>query len=361
MRLADNYGIALLGSLGSENGQSMDQAVAIANSLVNECVQRYHSPVKNITLAGFSGGAKVALASASSIPGLASIIYCGAAFAPRSLNGLPPALGIAGLKDMNFTEVVAYSNSLDELSIRHALVQWNGKHEWPDTTTFQTAMIWAKLHSSPTADEKKFLNDNYRNVFEKYRKNSDPLVQASALEQAIAFGFDDPNPEVLQKELSRLKNTGVYRAQKSKEEESQKQENAMKEKYIQSFDGLSLEAWKNETTLLHQRLQDPVSQRLLAYISLAAYSYSNNALKQGNFTGAEKYLAIYALADPENSEQPFLSACLAARQNKNEEAVRFLQKAIDLGLTQRKKVEREESFVQLRGSESFSRILSQLH
>ena len=106
--------------------------------------------------------------------------------------------------------------------------------------------------------------------------------------------------------------------------------------------------------------QKQMNQRLLGFISLAGFSISNNAIQQNNFPTAEKMLAIYKLADPENSDQPFLKACMYAKQGKEDEALQSLQHAVDLGLNDPAKILNEPALASLRQDERLQTLLSKM-
>ena len=103
-----------------------------------------------------------------------------------------------------------------------------------------------------------------------------------------------------------------------------------------------------------------MNQRLLAYISLASYSLSNQALKQNNFNAARQALLLYKLSDPENSERPFLAACMYSKLNLPDSAIYSLREALKLGLKDRTKLESEESFSVLRNTTEFRQLLDSL-
>ena len=72
-------------------------------------------------------------------------------------------------------------------------------------------------------------------------------------------------------------------------------------------------------------------QRLLAYLSLAFYSISNQQIRANQNDVAQHFVNLYKLADPTNSEAWYFSAILHARRNEKEPARADLRKAEALG------------------------------
>ncbi len=363
--LAEEFGYILMGSNNSKNGLQFDQTNIIASRLINEAQLKFSIDKKRISLAGFSGGAKVALVAAANVPELCSVIYCGASIAFETINQLPPALGFAGEKDLNYTEVMFSGNTLEQKNISHCIVEWKGKHEWSDSLTFEDAFYWCSFNSMkqktiPVNKEliKTFLQQKNKSL----ASNKNALTQSGIYNEIIAFLKSLSDISVYQSKLTTLTKSDSYKKEKLKEQNALQTESNMKQNYVQCFESKDLNWWKNEIARMRniKGEQEMMYQRLLAYLSLAGYSYSNNAVKQNNFSGAQQFLGIYKLADPENSEQPFLLACMYARQGDQEKAIASLEDALKLGLKDKTKIESEESFSNLHSNPGFNNLLSKL-
>jgi hypothetical protein len=363
--LADRFGYVLMGSNNSKNGLQFDQTNVIANSLISESVSKFSGYKRNISLAGFSGGAKVALIAAANNPDLCSVIYCGASIPFENVNQLPPALGFAGEKDMNYTEVLFSAPSLDQKKIMNAVVEWKGKHEWSDSSTFEDAFYWIGFNLM----RNKMMPVN-KEIIEKFlqRKNKElsasknKLTQSGIYKEIITFLQPLADVSLYAGKLSSLTQAASYRKEKQQQENTLLTERNMKQNYSQCFESKDLNWWQDEIKRMRniKGEQEMMYQRLLAYLSLAGYSYSNNAVKQNNFSAAQQFLSVYKLADPENSEQPFLLACMYARQGDQQKALAALEEALNLGLKDKAKIESEESFNNLRSNPGFNNLLSRL-
>lgn len=84
--------------------------------------------------------------------------------------------------------------------------------------------------------------------------------------------------------------------------------------------------------------------RLLAFLSLAFYSISNQLIHSNQNDGAEYFVTLYKMADPANSEAWYFSAILNARKNNIKATKDDLLKAIKNGFTDKDRMLRQPEF-----------------
>jgi len=254
--LAEKYNYILVASNDSKNGLSFDETNMIAANLVKECKTRFSVDEKKIAFCGFSGGAKVALMSGATNEDVSAIIYCGAA-AQVKANHLVSLLGFAGKKDMNYTDLVSFEWSMEKAPMKHYLIEWNGKHEFPTADVFNDAFIFLS-----TGDVEQYSRKKVTITLEKVNE-----------------------------------------------------EQMIKQKYIEAFNTKDLDWWKAEINSLNtKKKMNPMYERLTGFISLACYSITDRAFQQNNLGGIEKVLAIYKMDDPENKAWKDFSAELQKRK-----------------------------------------------
>ena len=257
--LADEYHYILIGSNSSKNGMPLDQTKAVAYDLFTEAKTRLSISPGKIAFAGFSGGAKVAILSAALNPEVANVIYCGAKVDVTPTHPIS-LLGFAGLKDMNYTDLVMFERGLHSLPgiNQHYLVEWKGKHEFPTADVFKDAFV--------------FLNTG---TVENYAKKQVTITQ-----------------------------------EKFKEEQDKKNE------YLHDFQDKNLDWWKKEIASLNAKKQsDIMCERLLGFLSLACYSIGGNQLAENKLDVAERILAIYKMADPGNKDCDSMQTVLNQRKS----------------------------------------------
>ncbi|MFN8310983.1 MAG: hypothetical protein U0T73_13555 [Chitinophagales bacterium] len=243
--LAERYGYLLIGSNYSSNDRAIDDNLQHAMMLIAEVKKKYG--VKHLVLAGFSGGAKVALLTASRMD-IEAVVYSGAVI-DVPIKATTFLLGIAGQSDMNFPELVLFDRHLQ--SSNHAIRIWNGKHEWPDTAAMEPVFHFpyqSSMASSISTAQIKELQSE----------------QSDHEQLAAAF---------LQRDL----------------------------------------LWWRQTMEQLQRANNPKTIRELAFLSLAGFSFSNNAINDGQYDDARKFLTIYEWADPTNPDIEKLKVLLRER------------------------------------------------
>jgi predicted esterase len=361
--LADNFQFILVGSNDSKNGMDFEQSMKIAGDLLHEATSVLPGIAGRISLAGFSGGAKAALVSGNSVPGFSTAIYCGAALPPGSIEVKIPMLAFAGSHDMNYTEVINFNSSLDQSKIPHTLVEWVGKHEWPDSISFTHAFYWSSfntMRNKNTKRNEKLISDFKKMIDKSAANEKNILVKSLLLHEEISMLNQIEPVDNLENKLRTLENSLSFKEARRKQNQVLAYEDQRKKEIINSFESRELDWWNNQIKALNADRNNQSNQRILGYISLASWSYSSKAVAENNFPFAQKVLRIYKLADPENSEQPFLQACLYSKNGMQDSAVYYLNEAIKLGLTERMKIENEKDLIALRGRSDYNEIIGKL-
>lgn len=342
---ADRFGYILIGSLDVKNGMGMDVVTEVVNDLVSEAKLRLPVDQTSITLAGFSGGGKGALAASLNTKGLSSVIYCGAAFPPNSIQLNLPAMGITGTSDMNYAEVIDFATSVDSLNSGNTLIVSHNKHEWPDTSAFLHAFLWsisnrclqAKTHCDPVGLELAF-----NELAAASKKEKDLYLKELELKHLIKCGAGNLDTKPTEDELKKLLDSPAFATAMKQLSADMRRETHFRQDLQQAFTDRPMDWWKNTVKQLQQQQRkDPVRSRLLGYISLGAYSYSRRSLDQGDLTSAQRFLQLYRLADYENPEWAFLTACLAAQSGNREAVMENLKLSVRLGLNDPLKIRNE--------------------
>ena len=361
--LADKFQFLLIGSNDSKNGMNIEQCLKFAGDLLNEASTTLPGYKEQISVVGFSGGAKVALVAANTISGFSSAIYCGAAFPPGTIQINIPLLAIVGRHDMNYTEVRNYNQSIDKSGISHTLVEWNGKHEWPDTSIFEHAFYWNLFTSmrNKTIEKNESIIDRYKKLMESaISQEKNVLYKAILLQEEIEMLKGIVSVSEYQKKLSAFINSSHFKQAKKNQEKILANEDQKKMEFASAFESKDELWWTNQIQLLKVDSNNESNQRLLGYISLAAWSYSSKSVAVNNSAFALKALKIYKLADPENSEQPFLAACLYSKNGMPDSAIYFLKEAVKLGLDDRSKIENEKDLFELKSRNDFQELVKNI-
>lgn len=241
--LADSFGVILVGCNTSKNGMSFPQSEAALNQLIAE-VQRKYPVEEDIHLLGFSGGAKVAFYYADANPKVSKVLYTGSVFQLKRQSNIS-LLGFAGVRDMNFADLVSFEVSMGNAPFTHQLIQWEGGHEFPNEAVMGDGFYFLK-------------NDSVLNYQKKI-------------------------PHVAQEDIMN--------------------EQFLKRKYYQAFGTKDLSWWKTQIDELHKLAKKEVMyERVLGFISLGCYSPTQQAIQAGDVAKADYFVQIYLMATPDNED-----------------------------------------------------------
>jgi len=373
--LAEKYNYIIVGSNNSENGKSWEEANQIVNTLLADIKNRFSVNTSRMYLLGFSGGARIANAVTMSNGEIEAVICCGA-ISPAASTPVPRSnyslVCIAGTADFNYTEVCKYEK-VEGHTIKHTLIKFDGKHEWPPLATMDDAFWFLELNEmrkSPAVSrdslinpiiekETKELNDLLANnkSYEAFEKCKKVIVYYNGLHDLKEFykayqGFKT-NKEV--DETLRI------------EEAFWKLEEEEKQKYIQAFRTNDLNWWKIHIVDLNKKIKSGknkeevnMQKRLLSFLSLVAYMQTTATLKEKNMKAASYFSDIYVLVDPTNNEAHYLKAEINAINGKTKEAIQSLNESIKYDFKDLKRLESDILFNSVKNEEGFKKIVGKL-
>jgi hypothetical protein len=372
--LADRYGFILVGSNNSKNGNPLSMAEDIWSFLFNDTKSRVNIDTSRVYVCGFSGGAKVAGAIALNHTEVKGVIANSAALP----DGTPAGnfnftfTGIAGEGDMNMTDVVAFTNELNSTKTFHRMIMFEGKHEWcPETTmdiAFQGLVLDAMRSRQIALDSgliKKYIGETEKNINEyvaanNYLKADDECKLAINM----LYGLAKEVSVFKEKETSFSANP-VYQKQLKHQQDLFATEENMKAAYQQQFQNGDINYWTKTIQDLNIKAKAKTDQgamynRLLAYLSLAFYSISNQLINANQNEQAAHFVALYQLADPTNSEAYYFAAILDARNNDTRTIADDLLKAVQNGFNDKERMEGQKDFQTLSTPVNFAEIESKM-
>lgn len=350
--LAQTYGVVLVASTKTKNGMSISETRIIAQQLIQTVRNSFENRI-NITLVGFSGGARVAFDAALAENGKVNLVYSGAAGNINNYNFR--MLGFAGNADMNYSELLNFDKSMAENS-SHFLIETNEKHAWPSVENMELAFLWTL---SPNHLKPESYFETKARLYQSAQKQPLLLQKINELELVQLLCWNDSSTFEGKTELHRLKSSKLYLAAERKKLELLNQESKAKEYYSNAFFEKDFTWWKNEVQNLRKHTQpeiDAMNQRLLGFFSLASYSIVHQAVKANNFEAALRILDIYELVDPENNEPSFVRAICFCHQNRTEESLVQLEKSVQLGFQDMERLQSEPCFQSLKSNPTFEQL-----
>ncbi|HVS97499.1 MAG TPA: hypothetical protein VHE54_13490 [Puia sp.] len=357
--LADTYGFIFIGSNNSKNGNDWNTTETIWRKLSEDTRLRLKINVSRLYTVGFSGGAKVASFVAIQDPEIRGVVANGAGLP----DGVSPGdfafslTAVTGQGDMNMTELVALDGELDKTRTRHRILFFDGKHEWAPESTMRTAFAGWQLDAM---EEKLIPRDEafIDGWVAKSKGRVEGLVRESRyiqawqecrLSLALLAGLTDAG--WFKRQSAAIEANPAYRKQRELEQRLLAMEQQTKAEYMQHFQQPDMGYWRKTIDALRVKagaktLESGMYQRLLAYLSLAFYSISNQLINAGQNGAARQFTGLYKMADPANSEAWYFSAVLDAREGNKTAAAADLQTAVKCGFNDRRRLRQQPEFQQ---------------
>lgn len=273
---------------------------------------------------------------------------------------------------MNLTDLAAISAALDKTKTRHRFIGFDGKHEWAPLTVMDRAFAGWQLeamHDGVLPKDPAFIRrivaaDKSRvdlaiGAGEYIRAGQDCRVAASYLNGLT------PEAEGFQRKAAALDGDPKYRRQQQARDALFAREADRKSEFMNEFQQGDNRYWQQTITQLETGAaaagpEKGMYQRLVAYLSLAFYSISNQMIGTGRNDAARHFVELYKMADPANSEAWYFSAVLDIREGHGAAAEADLRKAISLGFKDRARLSAQPEFQKGLGAGTISQLESRM-
>lgn len=295
--LADKFGFILIGSENSKNGMEFSQTQLFFKEMWLDISSGYKINSRRIYAMGFSGGAKVAGVLSSEDTLIKAVICCGAP-PPVEVKNVP-FFGFVGDGDFNYHEFKKYGETSNLL-----VHLFNGIHEWPPLETMHTAFLW--LHIKEIISGKVSVDNSYlKNVADSINKvvgiSMDVLSKMAMLKEA-AYTFEGTayGNDFQKRWLSNLKSL-PYTSAKAEEENEDKKESSQQQYYQSMLMQKDTLWWGNEINTLKSK-SDGLSKRLVAFISIMAYSATKQMLSTNQYESAAHFNTVFEMCDRSNED-----------------------------------------------------------
>jgi len=358
LNYARNNNFIVVASYNIQNGINPSELQLIIDELLDDIYTKLAINNSQVFLLGFSGGARVALSIAQNYQNISGVIACSAGYQSTDISKCIPIIGIAGNTDMNYLEIIKMNEILTNKSCPNIFKIFKGNHRWPNEYVINEAIDEIRILSS-TADtsiSNKYLIIKKKQISDLINSNNtDSLLSAYYLLVNSSSIFND-------RYFDSIKNL-LYTNKKVIEKinfihEIQIKENNYQQEISSAFQSANIK-WLANKINLFRNFQNASEEneyknmaiRLINFISLAAYSFSNHYLRNHNWEECKKYLSIYQQSDPYNPDYHYLMACYLANNNKTEEAANELLKSIELGLSDIDKIKNDPLLYPLKDNE----------
>ena len=350
-----NFGFIVAGSNVIRNGY--ENAEYAFNILFTDIQNRYPVNRNRIYAAGFSGGGRYAQILSQVNTNIKAVISMGAGFSlnpSQPLLNNPPMLFLVGDEDFNYLEIMNSWESLKLAGLRYYILEFHGKHEWPDPDIINEALLWFEFDDCRRDNSRR--NDP---VIDKFRgriiENADRFIMdhdiyraGKEYEKGIAFLTGLTNTRSLVNDMNHCKESPDYKSASEKLNKALILESRLQKGYISALNLKDTIWWSNEIRKLNQEIdqvEDPFRlsayKRVKSFISMAAYSLSNSSLKANDLTRAQKITGIYQMIDPGNPDAYYFRALYYLKTGQYQMAMDLFTKAVNTGFSDFQKARQE--------------------
>jgi alpha/beta superfamily hydrolase len=371
--LAEKWGYILVGSNTSKNGLASDYTMNIGNELINEVKKTLSVDEKEIIVCGFSGGARVASNIAMTRNDLRGLI-CNSA-APQAPLAGKIFIGLAGLGDMNYLEMKKFVDNQQSNTSPHELLVFDGKHEWAPATMMEDALLISGITpingicNPNTFEMYRALGGLIMMQADSIKKTSclisNNLLQTGKRAQDAAFQHGDVRVKSDDSTIGNIKIDPCVKSDEAAWKAAEAQETVLQQELANALMSKDTTWWKqNADHYFESKIEGAdkfMHQRLRGYASLMCYSYANQAFKVNNLHAAEKFVAIYAIVDPTNSEWAYMRANLYMQIGLNDYALSALEKAAELGFNDRTRLQNDPVFAPVRSDARFAALIGKMN
>jgi dienelactone hydrolase len=375
--LAEKYNYIIIGSNNSENGIPWEQSEATANKIFSDSKSRININPGRVYLMGFSGGARIANALTIKDNSISGVICCGAS-APAA-NVVNPRdnytfMGIAGDGDFNYSEMLKYDMlDLAGRRLKHTLLLFEGKHEWPPVEIMEEAFLWSELNfmrKDPSSKNEALVKKNItteKNKLDELLKQNKNYEAYELSRKVINYYEQLDELKPFFDCYNKLKGNPEIDKQLKQNEADWTSEEKQKQEYINNLQTKELSWWQKEVASLNAQIKGKkdknsgVKKRILSYLSLVCYMQTNAALKQNNIKAAEHFGKLYILVDPENKEAHYLMAVISASGKNPQAAIKSMEAAIKNGFNEKQRIETEAAFSSIRNTKEFKKAVEKIN
>jgi predicted esterase len=313
--------------------------------LISDVEQKYPVDEQKIILAGFSGGARMALYFSVKYR-VKGLIMCGAG--PGQQTPPCPVYMIAGMGDFNFAEQYIRPEITSFNEDQKISTFFHGVHEWPGSEQLADALLFLLCNSENMGKLRQARSRELLHVSDSLEKAGDQLMAWQSLEKAAKIAEDNSVRKRAVNEGNKLLKNDDFRKAIRSLEEDLKSEQKIQQAYMQDLITKDLSWWKNELTLLNKKVKTNSGGieadhylRIKGFIGILFYSRINSLINSDPKNPQLKtMLESYAFAEPENPDPYYFMALYAQFNGDHEACVENANKAIKLGFSDQEKLKK---------------------
>lgn len=345
---AEKYKFILIASNKIKNNST--KYITDIDAIRKDVADKYPAN-EQIIIAGFSGGARMAITYAqyNSVNG---VIACGALAPPEIISAANSIVyGVAGMADFNFIEAAQYLFRPDNAPENLRIEFTEDLHEWPakeEITSLVGYIFFENNFSAQKCMELESLKIDYLENQSRrsmaYVKNSE-YIHAYMLLHNLTYIDKFNDSEKYLKIYNSIDYEDKLNDQLNHLRESIRFELKVRDTYYKELAEKSIDWWQHEITLLNERIHTEKNkytalayQRIKAFLGIMCYSLTNSALQGNDLQTAARLLPVYAYLEPENPDMWYFQALFSSKSGNYSETHNNLQKAVEAGFSDEDKL-----------------------
>ena len=277
------------------------------NNLKNDLLSKYPVDPNMVIVAGFSGGARMAL-----YYGLKNQVYGIIMFGagPGQIQGgfqEKQIYAVSGTRDFNFNE--QYRPLFSDLEGRSGYVNdyFRGTHEWPPESNIRESVVYClRSAKGPCQSLSNKLSKDFVEEADSLVAENDFLFAGKALEKAFYFAAGKKRQDMLSRRINDFEQNPGWIASQQKIENSLHMEARTKQLYAENLQNPDMDWWSGELSSLFTQIRiakDPLEgdyyARMKGFLGIYLYSRINTLLQQGNASDLmDRMMEIYERVEP---------------------------------------------------------------
>jgi len=347
---ADQYHCLLVASDRVKN--DVPDFESLIENLVQDVQQKY--PVqKVIFLSGFSGGARMALQYAMSHP-VDGLLMCGAMANPEQLRNIQCLVfSISGLDDFNFIETAPYLFPIDKMPTNLNIRLTHASHDWPDSSLLSDAIGFLRLscrsnHLPHPSLSELLTYEQKQNSFMDTAIRRGDFLQAALMAHSMVSAFPFDTVPAFKQVFHRLTANPAFQKELTSLNQSIMEEMNLRSFYMNAFFTQDQSWWQAQINNLNQQIKTDQNDymhdmyvRLKAFLGIACYSMSQQAVMANDDFSLAKILFVYRLLEPHNPDMFYFSAFIPYRKGDKAAAVLLLKQALQSGFSDRSRLQKD--------------------
>ena len=353
---AEKYGYIVVGSNNSRNGPQ--QLSEIVRDLWADTHARFSIDDQRVYLAGFSGGARVAISVAFWLEGrVVGVIACGGGFPPDVPPGTPRSFvlfAVAGTEDFNNPELQTLARKLEGSTPPVRLAVFDGGHAWLPLQLATDAVQWLEVQAMKSGIRDRnpaLINEIFEHALsqalaaqtggDKYRA----YQRYAAMAQDFSGLHDVAEVEKKAKELSASKEIKDALKQEKKMEEEQIFRLQSVHKLIsaheasnEKFESLAalrdeLKGQREAAKATEPSVKRTVARRVMGSLFVEFFELGSAAISRKEYERAVTYYFVCTEIQLDNARAFFYLARAHALAGSRIKALEALKTAAEKGFT----------------------------